>query len=419
MTSSRTQREFQCPGEPAGINRAVHLARLADGYPACRECGHRDDVEGLTERSRKRIPGPRVKKRPADFLADEGVWGELHNGFDSILAGRFAAGFGMLLREEVGSGEAHPCVAAATDGRAVTQRHFARIVEQLRWAGCDVVELGSVPCPALPWAMGETGADGGIYLGNPQGDPHRAGMRLYGRGGRLITGLASLQAVSDRVEEEPARPVRTSGKAEQADVLDSYTSRFSEYFHGLRPLRFGLHVSCRPAGGCVERLLSATACRMVLHESETAVPAGPLPEAAGHFAAAMEDDGQRLRLWDERGRPVAFETLFLLIAGRVYGGELSGRTVVLGEGTGQVLAAALEQRGPVVERCGPLPSEMHGAMAAHRAALGADKSGRIWYGEAGGSVIADALATLALVLSRLSEGDRPLSAVLDAEAARH
>ena len=109
---------------------------------------------------------------------------------------------------------------------------------------------------------------------------------------------------------------------------------------------------------------------------------------------------------------------FLLIADRVYGGELSGRTVVLGEGTDQGLAAALEQRGLAVERCGPLPSEMHAAMVADGAALGADRAGRIWYGEAGGSVIADALASLALVLGRLSEGDRPLSAVLDAGGGR-
>ena len=52
-------------------------------------------------------------------------------------------------------------------------------------------------------------------------------------------------------------------------------------------------------------------------------------------------------------------------------------------------------------------------------ALGADRVGRIWYGEAGERAIADALASLTLILGKLSERDRPLSEVLDADETAH
>lgn len=397
----------------------MHLARLADGYPACRECGHRDDVEGLSDRSKGQIPPARHPKRPADFLGDEGVVGELHDGLDPVLAGRFAAAFGIILRDELGSSDCYPSVAIAGDGRAVTQSHFAAAVERVRWVGCDVVDLGTVPCPALPWAIAELGADGGLYVGNPLGDAHGAGIRFYGRDGRPLTGEPVLAAIGDGLEIESPRPVRSSGKASKADLLVRYESRFADSFHGLRPLRFLLHTTCRPVGRTVERLLQETACKMVLNGSEAEMLPERLSESVGHFAVAIEQDGLRSRVWDERGEPVAFERLFLLVAQIVSAHEPSDRVVVVDEELPATVASVLEQSGLTVQRCGPLPSQVHAAMVSSGAALGADGAERIWYGEPGGRVIADGLGTLTLLLGKHSESDRPLSELLDSHATGH
>ncbi len=397
----------------------MHLARLTEGYPACRECRHREDTEGLTERSRKRIPAAQHSRRPLDYLDGEGIAGSLHEGFNPPLAGRFAAGFGIVLRDELGSIDTYPSVAVASDGRPVTQRHFAEVVGQLRWAGCDVVDAGTVPCPALSWSIGEIDAAGGLYLGNPQGDPHRAGIHFFGRDGRPVTAAASLQAICAWVENAPDRPVRAFGKAGKTDALLRYESRYAAAFHGLRPLRFLLHTTCRPLGVCIERLLQATACNLVLRQSDTGMPFDPIPEAVGHFAAAIDDDGRRCRVWDERGRPVPFESLLLLLARIVAGRESRSQPIVVEENLPPGVSALLQDRGFPVQRCGPLPSAIHAGMAGSRATLGADRRGRLWYGEPGGPIIADALCTLTLLLGKLSEGDRPLSEVLDAEAGDH
>ena len=158
---------------------------------------------------------------------------------------------------------------------------------------------------------------------------------------------------------------------------------------------------------------------MELRESETALPAQPLPDSVGHFAAAIEEDGQRCRLWDERGEPVPFERLFLLLFGVVCGREPSNHVVVIEKGLPETILSVLQRSGASVQHCGPLPSDIHGAMVSSEATLGADRGGRIWYGEPGERAIADALGTLTLLLGRLSDGDRPLSEVLDADAADH
>lgn len=372
-------------------------------------------MTGLSERSRQKIPAAQTAASLLDNACEEGVVGNLHEGFDAVLAGRFAAGFGLLLRDDLGATARNPSVAVAGDGRPITQRHFAEIVEKLRWAGCDVIELGSVPCPALSWAIGELAADGGIYVGNPTGNAHKAGIRFIDSDGTPVTDLATLKAICASIDAGPRRPVRVSGIASRADALRPYESRFSDSFHGLRPLRFLLHTTCRPAGVCLERLLQETACKMVLRDSETALPAKPLPESGGHFAAAIGDDGQRCHLWDERGEPVPFERLLLLLVQIVCGNEPSGQTIVVQDGLPETVTLELQRYGLTVRSCGPLPSDVHAAMVNSGVHVGADQGGRIWYGEPGGRVIADALGTLTLVLGKLSDGDRPLSEVLDAE----
>ncbi len=407
--------EYQCPSEPARISRAVHLARLSEGYPACRQCRYREDTEGLTERTQRKIPVAEREKRAADFLEHEGLAGNLHEGFDAELAGRFAAGFGLVLREETGAKQSYPSVALAGDGRAVTQRHLAEAAERLRWAGCDVVDLGTVPSPALSWSIGEVGADGGLYVGNPQGDPHRAGIHFYGREGRPLSEREFFEAVCAWAEKAPDRPVRSYGKAGKIDALSRYERRYADSFHGLRPLRFLLHTTNRPLGVCLGRLLQATACRIVLRQSETGAADGPISEAVGHFAAAIDDDGRRCRLWDEGGRQVPFEKLLLLAAQTI----ARRAPIVVQEELRPAARRVLEARGFAVQGCGPLPSQMHAGMVAGGAWLGGDRRGRLWYREPGGAIVADGLATLTVILGRLSQGDRSMSEVLDADGGPH
>ena len=411
--------DFQCPDEPGKISRAVHLARLTGGYPACRRCSHRDDVEGLSRREQRRIPPPETTKTPRDFLGDETVVGDLHGGFDPALVGRFAAAFGMLLREQHPVDATYPTVALASDGRPATGRHLAEAAERLRWVGCDLVDMGTVPCPALSWSMAEHGFDGGLYLGNPPSKPHTAGIRFFQRGAVPLAGHESLAPICAHAESLPTRPVRTSGNAGKVDAIGVYVARFAESFHALRPLRFQLHTTCRPAGVVLARLLANTACRMVLHDEEGCCPSGSSFEDTGHFGSLIDEDGCRCNVWDERGTAVPFEQLFLLLARRFSRREPDPTTIVLEEGCPDGLDAALVERGFQICRCAEPGSVLCEVMAAEKAALGADGRGRIWYAEPGGPAVPDALGTLTLLLGILSEGDRPLSEVLDAGSIGH
>lgn len=355
---------------------------------------------------------------PSDFLDGEGISGNLHEGFTANLLGRFASAFALLAREEIDLDGRYLMVAAACDGRPIMQRHFAAAIEKLMWAGCHVMELGTVPRPALSWCLGQPLADCGIYLGNPYGDPHKAAMRFFGRHAQPLT-AASLKALGRSVETGPHRPVRVAGKASKGDALDRYMARFAHSFHGLRPLRFLLHTNCRPVGGSLHRLLRNTACKMVLRESESHLPAGFLDEMVGHFAVAIEDDGCRCRLWDESGQPVSFERFCKLVAHILSARHPRQQSAVVDKSLPVSLNSSLRRTGWNVIPCGSAPSDLAATMRVRKASLGADAAGRVWFGQDDEPVLPDALAALTLLLGKLSQADRPLSRVLDEDVPDH
>ncbi|MHB8903425.1 MAG: hypothetical protein ACYC6Y_32070, partial [Thermoguttaceae bacterium] len=177
--------------------------------------------------------------------------------------------------------------------------------------------------------------------------------------------------------------------------------------------------TCRPLQPCVERLLDATACRMLFRQTPRPLPDTPLAEPPGHLAVAVDDDGRRCRVWDERGQPVPFDRLLLLLARIVLPAAPQRRPVVLDEALPPALSATLRHRGLDVRHCDRLPGQMYAAMSDSGAARGADRPRRLWYAEPGKPPIADALVTLALLLARLSQTDAPLSQVLDGDGADH
>ncbi len=363
LTSPSSQFEVRCPGETSAISRAVHLARLAGGYPACRQCPHRDQVEGLSSRLAKLAALVRRAPGTADWFHEEGVGGGLHEGFRADLAGRLAAAFGVFLRDSLAIEQGNPAVVVAGDGRAWTQELLAAATERLRWAACDVVELGAATAPALAWAVTHWRADGGFYLGNPSGRAHAAGVKFFLSRGRPVSAGDALSAIRRAVEQPPRRPARQYGAASRQGGVPEYLERFTESFHGLRPLRFALQTTCRPFAAAVDRLLENTACQAIAADA-IGGPGNRPAESQVHFAIAVDDDGERCRLWDERGQPVDFQPA-ASDCGRTRS-ALAGRTVA-GHGISDAAAARLAALG-CVSRCGHLRAETYQALVKQQAA---------------------------------------------------
>jgi len=381
---NRIADEFRCPGETGTISRAVHRARLAGFYPKCRGCPHRVDTTGFSDKLIERLAEVHVVSPGGAGFDADGITGAVPNELTPEVTRQAGAAFGLLLREQ-SPGPSWPTVLVAGDGRRLTSPLVAAVAGGLRWSGCHVVDVGAATSGCLAFGMRQSRADGGVLVGNPGHRSHEAGLWFW-VGQRPLaasgdspgaTGVPpSATGVSPVKSEELGqrcamaqapcleqlellyhghldRPTREFGTLARVSFESDYLGSLAGWYHGIRPLRVVLDTHGRPLLDYVHRLSRSLACEFFDELTDT--PAVEVPRHKAHFGVEIDGNGERARVWDERGEPVDDERLL------------------------QLIARHLREHGE--DR--PEPET------------------------------ADALVTLSLLLVILSQSDRPLSRVLD------
>lgn len=407
--------QYGCPGESVPISRAIHLGRLARFYPPCRQCAHRQDTGSLSARHVQRLQETAARSQVPPLFHDEGAAGVYLNDLDAAAARRLAGALGIYLRNHEDSAGEAPLAVIGGDGRPSTPEIVAAASEGLRWSGCHVVDLGPASAACLAFAVAHLDASGGILVGNPTDHAQTVGLKFWAHGGYPLSSDGPLDDVRRIYESGPARPTRRFGALRrfQADVL--YLDSLSEHYHALRPLRFVFDTTCPPLLGYIAKLTRWVACQPL----PCPAPPNRIPEQiqsqSAHFGVRVDDDGERLALWDEQGRRANGEQVLGLI-GRHLVDRGSDTPVVLEEQTSPPCVQVMRELGVGLLVSAPRRHSMVQAMRDHKALLGGGPSGRCWYGSPwthDSPPTADALLTLTWLLEILSQSDRPLSQVLD------
>ncbi len=305
-----------------------------------------------------------------------------------------------------------PVVVIAGDGRPPSCELVAAVGEGLRWTGCRLVEIGPATSACLAFAVGRLAASGGVLVGNPGDGPHTVGLKFWAGGPRPLSADGRLERLEQLYRTGVDRPTRRYGPLRRFQAELHYLAGLAGYYHALRPLRFLLHSSCGPLVGYLTKLTEPVACRAIPCRSATDRWAEQILAERAHFAVRIDDDGERCRLYDERGCHVPAGRLLVLLARHLLS-ELPRRTIVLEKGTPAAVAEAIRAADSRVVFCGARRAEVAAAMQQHGAVLGGGPSGRLWY-DVDTVPLPDALRTLTVLLVVLSQSDRPLSEVLDA-----
>ncbi len=336
--------DFRCPDAEYPISPAVHLGRLARFYPGCRRCPHAADTGTLPARQVKRLGevGQRAPLLPR--FHDEGAGGVYGNELAPADARRMAAAFGLCLRGTVPFDPAlrraplaavRPAVVLAGDGRPLGAELVAAVSEGLRWAACDLIDIGPATTACLLLAIARLDAAGGILVGNPGGLPQQAGLKFFAPGPSPISRGPWLDAIEQLTGSGVDRPARRYGSLRRVQAEADYLASLSPYYHALRPLRMVLDARCPPVVQYLGKLTAQVA--VAIHTLGTgpffgqpaqfaggcpdfrAAKMGPgapwVPSAApgqdrigrqvraeqAHFGFSIADDGETCRLWDEQG----------------------------------------------------------------------------------------------------------------------
>ncbi len=459
--------EYFCPRQRYPISRAVHLGRLAGGYPGCRQCPHRDETGTLSARRLRLIEETRSRGQSQTLFYREGAAGVYLNDLSPATAQELAAALGVFLRNRQPGDAESPVAAVAGDGRPLAPELVVAAAEGLRWAGCHVIDVGQASAPCMAFAIEHLDCSGGLLVGSHDGRSQTVGLKFWADGAQPLSTGGPLDAIRRLFLVGPDRPTRSRGSLRRLPVDGAYLAAFAEHYHALRPLRIVVQSTCRPLLGYLDRLTGQLACRVV-----TCPTTGDRADDRGivdrvraeqaHFGVRIDDDGQQCRAFDERGAPLPCQRLLLLLAEHIVSsplkkgataglpssakhklhqntaGQASSGTQIAGEGLFQQAAEHLIGRrsgakivledatSPAliekIRRLGAEPivadarrAEMYRAMKAGKASIGGGPSGCFWH-VLGGSPLPDSLVTITLLLEILSQSDRPLSEVLDARA---
>ena len=412
-TERRHAALYYCPDEPHPISEAIHLGRLASFYPKCRQCPHRDETGTLSSGIVKQLAETRRRAASDSLFGDEGVAGEYLNDLSPAQTRQIATAFGAYLAQQ---SAAPAAVVLAGDGRPLTPELTAAACEGLRWSGCPVIELGAATAPSLVFALDHLGADAGLLVGNARGEANTVGIKFWHKAGRPISAGSELQAIEALCRQEGERPARGYGELSWFQTEPLYLASLEGHYHALRPLRFVLDTACRPLASYFRRLAKSVACEMLLcREPASGLGAAArglaewVPAERAHFGLWIDGDGEACRFVDERGDHVTAEQMQLLLARHLLAqkGEVA---VVVEDDTSAATVALLAAAGAKVVSIDSSRAAMDAAMREHQAILGGGASGRFWHG--GRPPVADGLRTLSLVLTILSQSDRPFSSAL-------
>ena len=374
------------------------------------------------------------------LFSDEAVQGTYLNDLDPATAGAMGRALGVYLTRRLPPSGGSPVIVIAGDGRPAAPEMVAAAAEGLRWSGAQVIDIGSCTAPCLAFGIRHLHASGGILVGNHPGLVQTVSLKFWTTEPCSKAADGPFEAIARIFQDMPARPQRTSGSLTRYRADVAYLGQIAHLYHALRPLRFVLDTDSPRPADYVRRLIGPTACEFVPRRTSPDRLAEQIGAENVHFGLRIDQDGERCLALDERGRQVENERLLLLLAGYLLK-DPAGRTIVLEEETSRETAGRLDSLGLKIVRGASRRAQMHRLLCHGQAALGGGPSGRFWYRLAQTPAGAgrdrytsamipnvavrpepsephyapDALLTLSHLLGLLSQSDRSLSSILDAD----
>ena len=335
------------------------------------------------------------------------------------VAARIGRAFGSEIRERGGRQ-----VVVGRDGRLSSAALGAALEAGIRASGCDVIDLGVVPTPAVYFAVEHLGVGNGVMVTGSHNPPDYNGFKLVAGGAALTEDeIRGLQA---RIRE--GRLTRGSGRSRSVDITGEYLDRLVRDARIRRPLRVAVDCGNGVAGRVVPRLLR----RLGIDAEELYC------EVDGHFpnhhpnpgdpgtlerlrevvrlqaldvGIAFDGDGDRLGVVDDRGRIIWADRLLMLFARDILA-RRPGAKILFDVKCTRHLEADIRRHGgePLMWKSGH--SRLKHKLRETGGALAGEMSGHIFFGERWYG-FDDALYAAVRLLEILSATDRPAAALFD------
>ena len=326
--------------------------------------------------------------------------------------------FGTYIQRRTGRNK----VVVGRDVRLSSERFFSAVTRGLLSTGCQIVDVGIVPTPALSFGLESAFADGAVMVTASHNPPEFNGLKLQ-VGPYPLAGEA-LQHVERLIAKNQFEVGK--GSMGEMDVLPRYLDYIRERICLQRGLKVVVDGGNGTAGLLGSQLLEDLGCEVIplYCEPDGRFPnhdPDPLVEDNIHDLKAMvleesadigigfDGDGDRLGVVDQRGVMVLPDKYVALLAREFLA---SGPAkVVLDVRCSQALIDDIVNHGgvPFMTRCGN--AYILQKMRQENAVLGVELSGHVFFNDPPLN-FDDALFAACKLAEYLSKADKPLSELI-------
>ncbi|WP_457742746.1 phosphoglucosamine mutase [Thermococcus sp.] len=323
-----------------------------------------------------------------------GVRGVANEKITPEFALRMGMAFGTMLRRE---GREKPLVVVGRDTRVSGEMLKNALVSGLLSVGCDVIDVGIAPTPAIQWATSHFKADGGAVITASHNPPEYNGIKLLEPNGMGLK--KEREAVVEEIffsEDFDRAKWDEIGELRKEDIIKPYIEAIKsrvdvEAIKKRRP--FVVVDTSNGAGSLtLPYLLRELGCKVV---SVNAHPDGHFParnpepneenlrgfmkivKALGaDFGVAQDGDADRAVFIDENGRFIQGDKTFALVADAVLK-EKGGGLLVTTIATSNLLDDIARKNNAKVMRTKVGDLIVARALLEHNGTIGGEENGGV------------------------------------------
>ncbi len=402
----------------AGLLAAVSFL-LAQGklkrLPVRLEAGEKNDLADAgaptlgETMQREPLPAPPSASKPARDEAslttapaavDPGIFraydirGIVGQGLNPEVAERIGQAVGTVMREQDLAD-----IVVGRDGRHSGPDMVRGLIQGLRRAGCNVIDIGLAPTPVTYFAAYHLRAGSCISVTGSHNPPDYNGFKIV-VGGETLSG----EAITDlyaRIDQGLLRTAESPGDLQQRDVAADYIQRIADDVQLERPLKVVVDAGNGVAGEIAPPLLEAIGAEVIplycdvdgsfpnhhpdpseLHNLEDLIQM--VKQFDADLGLAFDGDGDRLGVVTREGAVVFPDRLLMLFAADVLERNPGAMVIYDVKCTGKLQGWVLRHGGtPMMWKTG------HSLIKARMREVGAELAGEMsghfffqerWYG---------------------------------------
>lgn len=307
------------------------------------------------------------------------------------------------------------------DVRLSTPELKAALIRGLLDSGAELTDLGTIPTPALYYALKHSDAQAGATVTASHNPPQYNGVK-YMIGSTPVT-RAKMDELKSIVDS--GAYAQKQGSLYSRDVISEYLAFMEDRFHAVKPLHVLVDAGC----GAMSQVAPEAFRRAGYRVTElSCIPNGAFPDrdpnpadyralgktceavlaCGADFGVAFDGDGDRAVFIDEQGRPVQNEKSLVLFIRALL--KDAPTPVVYDQKSSSIIRRAILEMGGT-----PLPEKSGHAFIKKRflengAAVAGEVSGHFFFGELGyddglfaALVMADLIASSGSTLGEMTQ----------------